>query len=133
VGPLDRAPVGWSELEDWVRCSAPRTEFVSRAVTVARRADLLSRPFFARDRSVHFRGRAVGVPSTQAPLVALLVDRFGTTVSDAEVRARCEDGGISSHGEAIKTALRRLKGTLAPVGLQLTRVRSAGYLLDRCA
>ena len=39
--------------------------------------------------------------------------------------------GASTHAEAVKTALRRIKHALAPVGLQPTRVRGAGYLLDR--
>ena len=131
VGPAERAPTPWSELEDWVRQSAPRAEFVIRAATVARRADLLVRPTMERDRAVRFRGQTVIVPSTQTDLVALLVERFGDTVSDREIRALCERGGVSSHGEAVKTALRRLKDTLAPLGLHLTRVRAAGYLLDR--
>src|SRR5262245_60093744 len=31
VGATERAPMQWSELEDWVRESAPRAEFVTRA------------------------------------------------------------------------------------------------------
>lgn len=131
VGPAHRAPAGWGELEDWVRESASRTEFVTRAVTVARRADLLRRPRFDPTRIVRFRGRSVVVPETQARLVALLVERFGETVSDCEIRALCDDGGVSTHDEAVKTTLRRLKDTLAPLGLHLARVRAAGYLLDR--
>src|SRR6476620_1407814 len=54
VGATDRAPLQLSELEDWVRETAPRAEFITRAVTVARRADLLQRPrldhtFFVND------------------------------------------------------------------------------------
>jgi DNA-binding response OmpR family regulator len=98
---------------------------------VARRADLLAPPTVERARSVHFRGRTAIVPSTQGALVTTLVSRFGGTVSDPEIRALCERGGISTHGEAVKTAMRRLKQILAPLGLRLTRVRSAGYLLDR--
>lgn len=131
VGAVDRAPRRWSDLEDWVRQSAPESEFVTRAVTVARRADLLAPPTVERARSVHFRGRTATVPSTQGALVTTLVSRFGGTVSDPEIRALCEQGGISTHGEAVKTAMRRLKQILAPLGLCLTRVRSAGYLLDR--
>ena len=131
VGATERAPVRWSELEDWVRETAPRAEFVTRAVTVARRADLLQRPCLDHARVVRFRGRAVVVPETQARLVALLVERFAETVTDTEIRALCDVGGISTHTEAVKTALRRLKDTLAPLGLHLARVRSAGYLLDR--
>jgi DNA-binding response OmpR family regulator len=131
VGATDRAPSRWSELEDWVRETAPRAEFVTRAVTVARRADLLHRPRLDHPRVVRFRDRTVVVPETQARLVALLVERFGETVADDEIRALCGVGGVSTHDEAVKTALRRLKDTLAPLGLHLARVRAAGYLLDR--
>jgi hypothetical protein len=131
VGATERAPARWSELEDWVRETAPRAEFVTRAVTVARRADLLERPRIDHTRVVRFRNRTVVVPESQAPLVALLVERFGETVADAEIRALCDVGGVSTHTEAVKTALRRLKDMLAPLGLHLARVRAAGYLLDR--
>jgi hypothetical protein len=131
VGATERAPACWSEHEDWVRETAPRAEFVTRAVTVARRADLLRRPRLEHTRVVRFRDRSVVVPETQAKLVALLVERFGETVADAEIRALCDVGGVSTHNEAVKTSLRRLKDTLAPLGLHLARVRAAGYLLDR--
>jgi len=131
VGATERPPAQWSDLEDWVRETASRGEFVTRAVTIARRADLLQRPRLERIRVVGFRGRTVVVPESQARLVGLLVERFGETVADAQIRALCDEGGVSTHGEAVKTALRRLKDTLLPLGLHLARVRSAGYLLDR--
>jgi hypothetical protein len=131
VGVTDRAPARWSELEDWVRETAPRADFVTRGVTVARRADLLHQPRLERRRVVRYRGRAAVVPHSQARLVAILVERFGETVPDGEIRAVCDGDGVSTHSEAVKTALRRLKATLAPLGLHLTRVRAAGYLLDR--
>ena len=70
-------------------------------------------------------------PRPRRELVALLVERFGETVSDEEIRALSDVGGVSTHSEAVKTALRRMKDTLAPLGLHLARVRAAGYLLDR--
>lgn len=132
VGATDPAPVHWSELEDWVREGAPRRELVTRAVTVARRADLLHRPRLEHVRAVSFRGRTVVVPDTQAGLVAVLVERFGETVADRTIREVLDREGTSTHDEAVKTALRRLKDTLTPLGLHVARVRAAGYLLDRC-
>jgi hypothetical protein len=131
LGATERPPTEWSDLEDWVRETASRGEFVTRAVTIARRADLLQRPRLDGVRAVRFRGRTVVVPESHAQLVELLVERFGETVADADIRARCDMGGVSTHDEAVKTALRRLKDTLAPLGVHLARVRSAGYLLDR--
>jgi hypothetical protein len=131
VDATERAPARWTELEDWVRETAPRSDFVTRAVTVARRGDLRARPQLERGGAVVFRGRTVVVPESQVRLTALLVGRFGETVGDAEIRALCDVGGVSTHSEAVKTSLRRLKDTLAPLGLRLTRVRAVGYLLDR--
>src|SRR5689334_5433404 len=113
VGATARAPARWGELEDWVRETAPRAEFVTRAVTVARRADRLQRRRLDHARVVRFGDRTVVVPETQARLVGLLVERFGETVADADIRALCDRGGVSTHSEAVKTALRRLKDTLA--------------------
>src|SRR5262249_61151781 len=109
---------------------APGAEFVARATTVARRADAVARPCIER-ANVSFRGRTVTVPRTQTALVSVLVHRFGTTIADAEIQELCVQGGVSCHGEAVKTALRRLKSTLAPLGLRLARVRSAGHGLGR--
>jgi hypothetical protein len=131
VGVTERAPTQWSELEDWVRETASRAEFVTRATTVSRRADRATRPCLDHGRVVRFRDRTVVVPETQTRLVTLLVERFGETVGDAEIRALYDERGVSTHDEAVKTALRRLKDTLAPLGLHLARVRAAGYLLDR--
>lgn len=131
VRVAERAPTQWSELEDWVRESAARAEFVTRATTVARRADQSARPCLDHARAVRFRGRTVIVPETHTGLVALLVERFGETVSDAEIRGLYDAEGVSTHAEAVKTSLRRLKDMLAPLGLHLARVRAAGYLLDR--
>ena len=51
------------------------------------------------------------------------------TLSNAS-RARAEKQYVEP-GAVVKTAMRRLKDTLAPLGLHLARVRGAGYLLDR--
>jgi hypothetical protein len=131
IGGSDRAPSQWSEFEDWVRESAPRAEFVTRATSVARRADRLARPCLDHARVVRFRDRTVVVPETQTQLVALRVERCGETVSDRECGGLCGEGGTSTHGEAMKTALRRLRHALTPLGLHLARVRASGYLLDR--
>jgi hypothetical protein len=131
VGAAERAPGCWTEVEDWVREYAPRIEFVTRAITVARRADLLTTPWCDGLGNVRFRSRTVPLPSTQVDLARALLDRFGDLVPDAEIRERCDASGVSCHAEAVKTALRRLKDSLVPVGLRLTRVRGAGYLLDR--
>ena len=133
VGADAPAPAQWTELEDWVRDPVSRAELLTRATTVARRADLCTRPVLDRFRCVTFRGRTITVPATYVPLVAILIEGFGDVVADDEILALCGEHGASTHAEAMKTTLRRIKDSLAPLGLRLSRVRRAGYLLDRMA
>lgn len=131
VGVGAPAPARWTELEDWVRETVSRDELVTRAITVARRADLRKGPVLDHARGVTFRARTITVPDTHVALVGLLVERFGDVVGDDEILALCREHGISTHAEAVKTTLRRIKDALAPLGLRLSRVRTSGYLLDR--
>jgi DNA-binding winged helix-turn-helix (wHTH) protein len=78
-----------------------------------------------------FRGRTVVLSESQALVVARLLERFGEVVADDEIVALFGAGRASTHAEALKTSLRRIKDALAPVGLRVTRVRGAGYLVDR--
>ena len=72
------------ELEDWVRESAPRAEFVTRAETVARPGRSADRvPGSTTHAWCASATGTVVVPETQAQLVGLLVERFGETVADA--------------------------------------------------
>jgi hypothetical protein len=131
VGPTDPAPRQWGELEDWIRAPVRDAELAIRAVTVARRADTHCEPDLDCRGSLSFRGRTVVLPASQRPIVARMLERRGEVVSDAELCAWFRANGASTHAEAVKTALRRIKHALAPVGLQPIRVRGAGYLLDR--
>ena len=131
IGPSDPPPPQWGELEDWIREPLLDRELAVRAVTVARRADIHSRPVMDRHGRVTFRDRTVVLPFSQRAIVARLVERFGEVEGDDEISTLFGQGLASTHAEAVKTALRRIKDGLAPLGLRLTRVRSAGYLLDR--
>jgi hypothetical protein len=131
IGASEPAPPEWGELEDWLREPLLEPELTVRAVTVARRADAYCCPSLDRHGRVVFRDRTVVVPRSQQAIVAVLLDRFGEVVGDDEICATFGQGLASTHAEAVKTALRRIKDAVAAVGLRLTRVRGAGYLLDR--
>ena len=51
--------------------------------------------------------------------------------NDEDVDAVFRESMASAHAEAIKTSVRRVSRSLAPLGLQLKRVRASGYLLER--
>ena len=131
VGASDPPPPQWGELEDWVREPARAAEVALRAVTIARRADARCRPLLDRYGRLVFRQRTVVLPVSQRPIVTCLLEHFGEVVADADILALSSRGPTSTHAEAVKTCLRRIKDAVVPVGLRLTRVRSAGYLLDR--
>jgi len=131
VGASDPPPPQWGELEDWVREPVSDAEVAARAVTVARRSDVHCKPCLDRHGRVTFRDRSLVLPASQRAIVARLLERFGEVVGDGEIGALVGQGLGSTHAEAMKTSLRRVKEALAPVGLRLTRVRGAGYLIDR--
>jgi hypothetical protein len=131
VSPSTPAPPEWSEFEDWVREPLRETEVLTRATTVARRADGLQVPRLDLLGRLSFRGRTVALSEGQALVVARLLERAGSVVADHEIVELSGTGRASTHAEALKTSLRRIKDALAPAGLRVTRVRAAGYVLDR--
>jgi hypothetical protein len=131
VAATEPPPPHWSEFEDWVREPLRQAEVLLRAGTVARRADALNVPGLDSVGHLCFRGRTVPLSGSQALLVARLLERLGAVVPDDEIVALLGAGHASTHGEALKTSLRRIRDALAPVGLRVTRVRGAGYLVDR--
>jgi hypothetical protein len=131
LGSTEPPPPQWSEFEDWVREPLRETEVLVRATTVARRAEGLHVPRLDPLGRLSFRGRTVVLSQSQALVVARLFERFGEVVADDEIVELFGAGRASTHAEALKTSLRRIKDALAPVGLRVTRVRGAGYLVDR--
>jgi hypothetical protein len=131
VAALEPPPPQWSEFEDWVREPLQQAEVLVRASTVARRADVLRVPRLDPLGRLSFRGRTVVLSDSQALVVARLLECPGEVVADDEMIELFAIGGASTHAEALKTALRRIKDALAPLGLRVSRVRSAGYLVDR--
>jgi DNA-binding response OmpR family regulator len=131
VAVSEPPPPQWSEFEDWVREPLRQAEVLVRATTVARRADVLGAPRLDLLGRLSFRSRTVALSDSQARVVGRLLECPGEVVADQEIIELFAAGGASTHAEALKTAVRRIKDTLAPLGLRVTRVRSAGYLVDR--
>ena len=124
-------PATWDEIEDWVRVPVAKSELELRAVTVARRADAIERPWLDEDGSLWFRDRWIVVPRGQGPVVEALARNFGRVVRDDEISAVFAGSENSTHAEAVKTSMRRIADLLRPLGLVLKRVRGSGYLLER--
>jgi hypothetical protein len=131
VGVDDPAPELCDELEDWVRAPVDSDELTVRASTVATRADERMRPWVDDHGVLWFRDRWHALADGQLPLLRILVEQFGHVVPHDAVLAAYAAAGRSTHAEAVKTSARRLTGALAPLGLELCRVRGRGYLLER--
>jgi hypothetical protein len=131
VAAGERAPEWCDEIEDWVRAPVDRAELELRAATVAVRADLRTKPWVDEYGVLWFRDRWHALAEGQLPLLRVLVDEFGRVVPQEAVLAAYAAAGRSTHAEAVKTSARRLTGALAPLGLELCRVRGRGYLLER--
>ena len=125
------APECCDELEDWVRTPVDSEELTVRASTVAKRADERMRPWVDDHGVLWFRDRWHALADGQLPLLRVLVEHFGHVVAQDDVLVAYAAAGRSTHAEAVKTSARRLSGALAPLGLELCRVRGRGYLLER--
>lgn len=124
-------PTTWDEIEDWVRVPVSKSELELRAVTVARRADAIERPWLDEEGLLWFRDRWIVLPRGQRPVIETLARNFGRVVRDDEVSAVFAGSESSTHAEAVKTSMRRISDLLRPLGLVLKRVRGSGYLLER--
>jgi hypothetical protein len=90
-------------------------------------------PTLDDDGLLRYRGRWVAVPEAQLPLVRLLLDRFQTTVSDAELLEVFPAGPGAGAKRRLAGALHRLRSRVSECGLTLCRVRARGYILDHLA
>jgi two-component system, OmpR family, response regulator len=107
--------------EDWIWSPADERDLWARldrlAVQHARR---LRRPRLSDEGVLDYAGREAVVVAQRAPLLALLIDRFGQLVTWSELSATT---GATSH------RLARLRAALAPVGLTVHTIRGRGVLL----
>lgn len=108
-------------------------EAAATAATTESGDDVELLPTLDEDGLLRYRGRWVAVPEAQLPLVRLLLDRFQTTVSDAELLETFGAGPGSRAKRRLAGALHRLRARVDECGLTLCRVRARGYILDHAA
>jgi DNA-binding response OmpR family regulator len=124
------APTG-DCFEDWVRVPADEFEVRSRVEALRLRYEDHgpSIPDIDQDGVVRFGGEWVSVPPVEARLMTALIERYGAVVSrEALGRAGWPAGAPGRN--ALDVHVLRLRRRLATVGLQITTVRSRGYLLE---
>jgi hypothetical protein len=125
-----RPPAVWGPLEDWVREPVDAVDVYARRERLRRRLDALAAPVFDEDGLLHRGRRWVSLPELEHRLVYVLLDRLGLPVSrQALVSAIYPDTQEDRH-RALDAFVRRARGRLAPLGLEIHTVRGIGYMLE---
>lgn len=126
------APVAEDRLEDWIRLPAPELDLRARVEALVRFAveTSLGRPHVDEDGLLRYAQQWVSLPPVEGRLATALVERFGSVVSrEALTRAAWPDGDPPGRN-ALDVHMARLRRRIAELGLEITTVRSRGYLLD---
>ena len=124
----DEAPVPTGCLEDWVRVPGDDRDFHARLGALELRAALHHAPPSVDDSGrLHYQGRIIPLPSTEARLATVLVARFGAVVPDHDLL-----GAVSATSDTPAPSLRveigRLRSRIREVHLAIHRTRR-GYVL----
>lgn len=131
VAPGSPPPELIDDREDWLREPAAPSDLLARSHALRRRFGEVREhaPVVDLDGLVRYRGRWVAVPESQLGVVRLLVERVDRLVSNDEIAEAYEAGGGSSHPNAMRTLVARLRNRLQDLGLELVTIRSRGLLL----
>jgi hypothetical protein len=115
-------------LQDWLWLPASDLEVQTRLATLAARAARHpSRPTLDPFGQLTYCGRSLFLSPTDEHIVRTLVERFGEVVEDDELLERVWPNGGAS--QTLRVHISRLRRRVAPLGLTLTCVRGAGYIL----
>jgi DNA-binding response OmpR family regulator len=87
-------------------------------------------PVLDEDGLLRFGGRWVALTPVQARVAALLLDRFGATVTTHEELRVAAWGASDRSPQALTTLVKRLRRRVEPLGLDVRTVRLRGYVLD---
>jgi DNA-binding response OmpR family regulator len=125
-------PMLLDELEDWVRTPIDADELDARLNELARRSRRLPPQLEAAlaDGILRVGDRWTSIPETQHAVVALLVERLDTVVSDNEIALAYASDGLTPNPRTVKSMMWRLGRRLSDVGIALHKVRGRGYLVE---
>jgi len=131
VAPDADPPASVDASEDWVRLPADERDIAARVLRLTSRAEPAAPepPVLDGNGRLFFRGSWVALSPIEARMASALVERFGSVVSEHELGARGWPAGTWPSG-ALRVHLTRLRQRLAPLGLEVARVRLQGLVLQ---
>jgi hypothetical protein len=123
----EHPPVPASCLEDWIRLPGDDGDLRARVEALEVRA-LVHRgpPRVDGEGRLHYDGRVIVLPESEARLARVLAERFENLVTDDELALEGE-----SASRALRMELTHLRAQLRDLDLALRRVRGRGYVLQR--
>ena len=122
-------PIGGDAFEDWVRLPADPREVHARISTLQMRATARPLPRIDEHGCLHVDDRWIAIPPIEARILSVLIERFGTVVSTADLAAEAWPDGLSSASQ-LRVRILRLRRRLESLELELDTVRGEGYVLQ---
>jgi len=125
-------PGSGSCLEDWLMLPVSDIELQTRLASLAKRAHSHPRPPVVDSLGqLKFRGRSLFLSPLDQRLAQVLVEHFGTIVSEAElIEAAWPEG---STNQTLRVHISRLRQRVSRFGLTIKCARTAGYVLAEVA
>ena len=125
IGADDDPPDVEGCLADWVRLPGDSRDIDRRVAILEQRAGLhTAPPRLDENGLLHFRGRTVTLLPCEARVAAVLIERFGSIVSDDDLAAEAGTDDLTGVGR-----MSPLRTKLREAGLTLRRSRCRGYQL----
>jgi DNA-binding winged helix-turn-helix (wHTH) protein len=130
VEPGDDPPTEPTCLQDWVRLPAVDADVHVRLRILAGRAAAhgKSDPTIDEFGVLTLRGQTLFLSPTEHSITRLLIAHFGSMVTDADLLDAAWPDGRPER-QVLRVHISRLRKRLAPIGLTITSVRNAGYLI----
>jgi DNA-binding response OmpR family regulator len=124
-------PASLDASEDWVRLPADERDIAARVLRLSTRAEAVvpGPPSLDGNDRLFYRGAWVALSPIEARIAAALLEHFGSVVPEEELGARGWPGGRWPAG-ALRVHLTRLRQRVAPLGLEIARVRLQGLVLQ---
>ncbi len=131
VAPDADPPASVDANEDWVRLPADERDVAARVLRLTSRAAYPagSRPVVDETGRLHYQDRWVALSPIESRLASALTEKFRGVVSEDELGGRGWPDGPWPPG-ALRVHLTRLRHRLEPVGLEISRVRLRGVVLQ---
>ncbi len=135
VAPDADPPASVDASEDWVRLPADERDIAARVLRLTTLADAeggtadVVVPTIDGSDRLFYRGAWVALSPIEARMASALVEHFTSVVPEQELGRRGWPEGTWPPG-ALRVHLTRLRQRLAPLGLEIARVRLQGVVLQ---